>query len=66
MDGYNKIHVNNSDLISDDSSTISINQQKLKKRNYNILTVISVFYITLGVFIMGLVITQSLVRDLKL
>lgn len=66
MDGYNKIHVNNIDLISDDSSTISIDQQKLKKRNYNILTVISVFYITLGVFIMGLVITQSLVRDLKL
>ncbi len=66
MDGYNKINVNNIDLISDDLSTIGVDQQKLKKRNYNILTVISVFYITLGVFIMGLVITQSLVRDLKL
>jgi len=40
--------------------------ESIRKRNYNILTVISVFYITLGVFIMGLVITQSLVRDLKL
>jgi hypothetical protein len=66
LDGYNKINVNNIDLISDDLSTIGVDQQKLKKRNYNILTVISVFYITLGVFIMGLVITQSLVRDLKL
>jgi len=48
-----------------DSVDFTQEQEKAYKRTTNILLFVSVFYITLGTFIMGLVVTQSFVNDLK-
>ncbi len=50
-----------------DGNLISnINMDLINKRKSNILIVISIFYITFGVFIMGLVVTQSIIKDLNI
>lgn len=47
------------------STLVDQNDQKKFRRTTTLLIIISVFYVTFGSFIMGLVITQSLMKDLS-
>lgn len=64
MDGYNKLSGDSE--TENTSGSLTLNDDPRLIRRFRLLIVISVFYITLGTFIMGLVITQSIVKDFKL
>ena len=55
----------NSNLANDGNLIESINNDSINNAKSNLLIAISIFYIAIGVFIMGLVVTQSLMTDLK-
>lgn len=56
----------NSNLAYEGNLIESINNDSINNVKSKLLIVIAVFYIAIGVFIMGLVVTQSLMTDLKL
>ncbi|CAF0958885.1 unnamed protein product, partial [Brachionus calyciflorus] len=52
-------------LNKDNNVVESINNESMSRRKQNLLLLIAIFYITIGTFIIGLVVTQSFLSDIN-